>query len=187
MLLATLLLVRLIWAKVPNLQPKEEEKPEKNTEDQNTVGKPEQNPIEKPEQNTMEQPEQNPIETPEQTLVEKPEQSPAETMEQTPAEQPAAPPVAKPSSQPSPPAPSSPPRACKSVVGEQEQIAVYNPAALRRPTLAKFVLGSFDDNSFNDELVTAAFRMGSRRSSLTGAGAELPAVPATMEPTAGMR
>lgn len=179
MLLATLLLVRLIWAKVPNLQPKEEEKPEQNTEEQNTVEKPEQNPIEKPEQTLAEKMEQ--------TLVEKPEQSPAETMEQTPAEQPAAPPVAKPSSQPSPPAPSSPPRACKSVVGEQEQIAVYNPAALRRPTLAKFVLGSFDDNSFNDELVTAAFRMGSRRSSLTGAGAELPAVPPTVEPTTGMR
>ncbi|KAK2522859.1 Acacb [Columba guinea] len=192
MLLATLLLVRLIWAKVPNLQPKEEEKPEQNTEEQNTeeqntVEKPEQNPIEKPEQNTIETPEQTLAEKMEQTLVEKPEQSPAETMEQTPAEQLAAPPVAKPSSRPSPPAPSSPPRACKSVVGEQEQIAVYNPAALRRPTLAKFVLGSFDDNSFNDELVTAAFRMGSRRSSLTGAGAELPAVPATMEPTTGMR
>uniref|UniRef100_A0A8C0UZH7 acetyl-CoA carboxylase n=1 Tax=Cyanistes caeruleus TaxID=156563 RepID=A0A8C0UZH7_CYACU len=43
-------------------------------------------------------------------------------------------------------------------------LAVYNPAALRRPGLAKFVLGSFDDNSSDDELMATAFRVGRRRS-----------------------
>ncbi|XP_074743093.1 acetyl-CoA carboxylase 2 isoform X3 [Strix uralensis] len=107
-----------------------------------------------------------------------------EKPEQTPAEQPVAPTIAK------PPAPNPPPRASKSAVGEQEQIAVYNPAALRRPTLAKFVLGSFDDNSSDDELVATAFRVGSRRSSLAGAGgtgAEPPSATAVLEPAPGMR
>ncbi|XP_068268578.1 acetyl-CoA carboxylase 2 isoform X2 [Nyctibius grandis] len=137
LLAALLLLLLLIWAKMSNLQPGEEEKPE-----------------------------------------------------QTPAEQPAAPTVAKPPARPSPAAPSPLPQAGKAEVGEQEQIAVYNPAALRRPTLAKFVLGSFDDNSSDDELVAAAFRVGSRRSSLAGVGAtgaEPPAMTALLEPTAGMR
>ncbi|KFQ91765.1 Acetyl-CoA carboxylase 2, partial [Nipponia nippon] len=61
---------------------------------------------------------------------------------------------------------------------------------LRRPALAKFVLGSFEDNSSDDELVAAAFRLGSRRSSLAGAGgtsAEPPAVTAPLEPATGMR
>uniref|UniRef100_A0A8C3KG99 acetyl-CoA carboxylase n=1 Tax=Calidris pygmaea TaxID=425635 RepID=A0A8C3KG99_9CHAR len=113
-----------------------------------------------------------------------------EKPEETPAEQPAAPTTAKPPAWPSPPAPNPPPRSGKAAVGEQEQIAVYNPAALRRPALAKFVLGSFDDNSSDDELVAAAFRVGSRRSSLVGVGGtgtEPPAVTAPQEPTTGMR
>ncbi|XP_075372691.1 acetyl-CoA carboxylase 2 [Mycteria americana] len=113
-----------------------------------------------------------------------------EKPEQTPAEQPAAPTIAKRPTQPSPPAPNPPPRAGKAAAGEQEQIAVYNPAALRRPALAKFVLGSFEDTSSDDELVAAAFRVGSRRSSLAGAGgtgAEPPAVTALLEPATGIR
>ncbi|GAB0197082.1 acetyl-CoA carboxylase 2 [Grus japonensis] len=113
-----------------------------------------------------------------------------EKLEQTPAEQPAAPTVAEPPAQPSPPDPNPPPRAGKAAAGEQEQIAVYNPAALRQPALAKFVLGSFDDTSSDDELVATAFRVGSRRSSLAGAGGtgtEPPAVTAPLEPAAGMR
>ena len=113
-----------------------------------------------------------------------------EKQEQTPAEQLAAPTVAKPPVRPSPPAPSLPPRTSKAVAGEQEQIVVYNPAALRRPALAKFVLGSFEDSSSDDELVAAAFRVGSRRSSLAGTGGtgtEPPAVTALLEPAAGMR
>ncbi|NXI98643.1 ACACB carboxylase, partial [Psophia crepitans] len=104
-----------------------------------------------------------------------------EKLEQTPAEQPA---------ELSPPEPSPPPQAGKPAAGEQEQIAVYNPAALRRPALAKFVLGSFEDNSSDDELVAAAFRVGSRRSSLAGAGGtgtEPPTTTAPLEPAAGMR
>ncbi|KGL89459.1 Acetyl-CoA carboxylase 2, partial [Charadrius vociferus] len=61
---------------------------------------------------------------------------------------------------------------------------------LRRPALDKFVLGSFDDNSSDDELVAAAFRVGSRRSSLAGVGGtgtEPSAVTATPEPTTNMR
>ncbi|XP_064322282.1 acetyl-CoA carboxylase 2 isoform X2 [Phalacrocorax carbo] len=110
--------------------------------------------------------------------------------EQTPAEQPVAPAKAKLPAQRSPLVPNQPPRAIKAAAGEQEQIAVYNPAALRRPALAKFVLGSFEDNSSDDELVAAAFRVGSRRSSLAGAGgtgAEPPAVTAPLEPAAGIR
>lgn len=113
-----------------------------------------------------------------------PQSGEEEKPEQTPAEEPAAPTIAK------PPAPNPPPHSGKAAAGEQEQIAVYNPAALRRPALAKFVLGSFDDNSSDDELVAAAFRVGSRRSSLAGmggTGTELPAVTATPEPTASMR
>ena len=101
-----------------------------------------------------------------------------------------APAKAKLPAQRSPLVPNQPPRAIKAAAGEQEQIAVYNPAALRRPALAKFVLGSFEDNSSDDELVAAAFRVGSRRSSLAGAGgtgAEPPAVTAPLEPAAGIR
>ncbi|KAM9281257.1 acetyl-CoA carboxylase 2 isoform 2-T2 [Morus bassanus] len=110
--------------------------------------------------------------------------------EQTLVEQPVAPTIAKLPAQQSPLVPNPPPRAIKAATGEQEQIAVYNPAALRRPALAKFVLGSFEDNSSDDELVAAAFRVGSRRSSLAGAGgtgAEPPAVTALQEPATGMR
>lgn len=64
---------------------------------------------------------------------------------------------------------------------------MYNPTALRRPTLAKFVLGSFEDNSSDDEVVAAAFRVSSRRSSLANAGAEPPATPAPQEPAVGIR
>ncbi|NXX22259.1 ACACB carboxylase, partial [Podargus strigoides] len=96
-------------------------------------------------------------------------------------EKPVAPPTAE--AQPSPPAP----QAAKAAAGEQEQIMVYNPAALRRPALAKFVLGSFDDGSSDDELMTTAFRVGRRRSSLAGVGgasAEAPAATAPLEPSA---
>ncbi|KFP09193.1 Acetyl-CoA carboxylase 2, partial [Egretta garzetta] len=61
---------------------------------------------------------------------------------------------------------------------------------LRRPALAKFVLGSFEDSSSDDELVAAAFRGGSRRSSLAGAGgtgAEPPTTTTPLEPATGMR
>ncbi|XP_053938278.1 acetyl-CoA carboxylase 2 isoform X1 [Cuculus canorus] len=89
------------------------------------------------------------------------------------------------------PLPSNPPsQAGKAAVGEQEQIVVYNPSALRRPALAKFVLGSFDETSSDDELVGAAFRLGNRRSSLVGAGGtsiEAPPNTALVEPAAGMR
>ncbi|NXJ91407.1 ACACB carboxylase, partial [Corythaixoides concolor] len=113
-----------------------------------------------------------------------------EKLEQIPAEQPVAPTTAKPPTRPSPSAPNPPPWAGKAAAGQQEQIAVYNPAALRRPALAKFVLGSFEDSSSEDELVASAFRVGSRRSSLAGTGgtgAEPPAATAALEPTAGMR
>lgn len=73
---------------------------------------------------------------------------------------------------------------------EHEQLAVYNPAALRRPALAKFVLGSFDENSSDDELMATAFRVGRRRSSLAGVGGtvpEPPTVSALLEPSAGIR
>lgn len=113
-----------------------------------------------------------------------------EKPQQTPAEQPVAPTIAKLPAWPSPPAPNPLPRASKAAVGEQEQIAVYNPAALRRPALAKFVLGSFEDSSSDDELVAAAFRVGSRRSSLAGAGgtgAEPPTTTTPLEPATGMR
>ncbi|NXJ60581.1 ACACB carboxylase, partial [Rostratula benghalensis] len=113
-----------------------------------------------------------------------------EKPEETPAEQPAAPTAAKPPAWPSPPAPNPPPCSGRAAVGEQEQIVVYNPAALRRPALAKFVLGSFEDNSSDDELVAAAFRVGSRRSSLVGVGGtstEPPTVMAPLDPAAGMR
>ncbi|KFM10627.1 Acetyl-CoA carboxylase 2, partial [Aptenodytes forsteri] len=61
---------------------------------------------------------------------------------------------------------------------------------LRRPALAKFVLGSFEDNSSDDELVAAAFRVGSRRSSLVsvgGTGAEPPTMTAPLEPATDIR
>lgn len=96
---------------------------------------------------------------------------------------PAAGPPARPSSQ------GPQPRAGRAGA-EQEQLAVYNPAALRRPALAKFVLGSFDDNSSDDDLVATAFRVGRRRSSLAGIGGTVPepsAVSAVLEPSAGIR
>lgn len=100
---------------------------------------------------------------------------------------PAPPPTPELAASPNPPVPSPPQQPA---VGEQEQIVVYNPTALRRPTLAKFVLGSFDDNSSDDEVIAAAFRVGSRRSSLAsagGAGAEPPTMAALQEFTAGIR
>ncbi|KFW83323.1 Acetyl-CoA carboxylase 2, partial [Manacus vitellinus] len=60
---------------------------------------------------------------------------------------------------------------------------------LRRPSLAKFVLGSFDDNS-DDEVMTTAFRVGRRRSSLAGVGGTIPESPAmttSLEPPRGIR
>ncbi|OXB62162.1 hypothetical protein ASZ78_015344 [Callipepla squamata] len=109
------------------------------------------------------------------------------TNEEKPTEQSPAPlPTPELEASPSPSAPSPPQQP---TVGEQEQIVVYNPAALRRPALAKFVLGSFEENS-DDEVVAAAFRVGSRRSSLAsagGTGAEPPATAAPQEPAVGMR
>ncbi|XP_027567061.2 acetyl-CoA carboxylase 2 isoform X1 [Pipra filicauda] len=108
-----------------------------------------------------------------------------EKLEQTPEQSS----TAKPPSQVNPPDPHPPPRATKAVAGEQEQLAVYNPAALRRPALAKFVLGSFDDNS-DDEVMTTAFRVGRRRSSLAGVGGTIPESPAMttlLEPSRGIR
>uniref|UniRef100_A0A8C0V4H0 acetyl-CoA carboxylase n=1 Tax=Cyanistes caeruleus TaxID=156563 RepID=A0A8C0V4H0_CYACU len=58
----------------------------------------------------------------------------------------------------------------------------YNPAALRRPGLAKFVLGSFDDNSSDDELMATAFRVGRRRSSLAAVGGTVPEPPTVSAP-----
>ena len=113
-----------------------------------------------------------------------------QSREEEKPEQSLAPTMAKPPAQPSPPAPKPSPWASKAAAGEQEQIMVYNPAALRRPALAKFVLGSFEDNSYDDEPVAAAFRVGSRRSSLAGAGgpgAEPPVATAPLEPATGMR
>ncbi|KAM6297727.1 acetyl-CoA carboxylase 2 [Aegotheles albertisi] len=125
--------------------------------------------------------------TPRPGEEEKVEQTP---MEQIPVEQPVAPTIAKPPVWPSPPGSSPPPRAGRAMAVEKEQIVVYNPMALRRPTLAKFVLGSFEDNSSEDELVTTAFRVGSRRSSLVGVGgtgAESPAVTTMQEQGTGIR
>ncbi|KAJ7400693.1 hypothetical protein BTVI_103117 [Pitangus sulphuratus] len=76
------------------------------------------------------------------------------------------------------------------MAGEQEQLAVYNPTALRRSSLAKFVLGSFDDNSSDDEVLTTAFKVGRRRSSLVGIGGTIPEPPAvttSLEPPRGIR
>ncbi|XP_039937254.1 acetyl-CoA carboxylase 2 isoform X1 [Hirundo rustica] len=107
-----------------------------------------------------------------------------------PEESPGGPlPAAGPPARPSPPGRQPPPRAGRAGA-EQEQLAVYNPAALRRPALAKFVLGSFDDNSSDDELMATAFRVGRRRSSLAGVGGtapEPPTVSALAEPSAGIR
>ncbi|XP_071428069.1 acetyl-CoA carboxylase 2 [Pithys albifrons albifrons] len=104
-------------------------------------------------------------------------------------EQPEQPPPARPPLRVSPPGETPvPPRGARA--GEQEQLAVYNPSALRRPTLTRFVLGSFDDNSSDDEVVTTAFRVGRRRSSLAGLGGTLPeppAVAAPLEPPRGIR
>ncbi|XP_061865746.1 acetyl-CoA carboxylase 2 [Colius striatus] len=119
-----------------------------------------------------------------------PQRCEKEKPEQSPAEQPAAPSTSKPPLQPNPPAPAPVPRAGRAAAGQQEQLLVYSPAALRRTALAKFVLGSFEDNSSDDELVAAAFRVGSRRSSLAGAGGsgtERPTVTAPAEPGEGMR
>ncbi|XP_066055535.1 acetyl-CoA carboxylase 2 isoform X2 [Chamaea fasciata] len=109
---------------------------------------------------------------------EEPEQSPA-----GPA------PAAGPPARPSPPG-RQPPLRARRASAEHEQLAVYNPAALRRPALAKFVLGSFDDNSSDDELMATAFRVGRRRSSLAGVAGtvpEPPTVSALVEPSAGIR
>lgn len=107
-----------------------------------------------------------------------------------PEESPAGPaPAAGPPPRPSPPGRQPPLRARRASV-EQEQLAVYNPAALRRPALAKFVLGSFDDNSSDDELMATAFKVGRRRSSLAGVGGTVPEPPtmsALVEPSAGIR
>lgn len=107
-----------------------------------------------------------------------------------PEESPAGPaPAAGPPPRSSPPGRQPPLRARRASV-EQEQLAVYNPAALRRPALAKFVLGSFDDNSSDDELMATAFRVGRRRSSLAGVGGTVPeplTVSALVEPSAGIR
>lgn len=100
-------------------------------------------------------------------------------------ESPAGPPPAG----PSPPCRQKPLRA-RRASAEHDQLAVYNPAALRRPALAKFVLGSFDDNSSDDELMATAFRVGRRRSSLAGVAGtvpEPPTVSARVEPGAGIR
>ncbi|OWK61182.1 Acetyl-CoA carboxylase 2 [Lonchura striata] len=109
--------------------------------------------------------------------------------EKEPEESPAGPPpAASPPGRQSPPG-RPPPRAGRAGA-EQEQLAVYNPAALRRPALAKFVLGSFDDNSSDDELMATAFRVGRRRSSLAGVGGTVPeplTVSALLEPSAGIR
>lgn len=110
--------------------------------------------------------------------------------EESPAEPP---PAARPSALPNPPGrqspPGRPPRAGRAGA-EREQLAVYNPAALRRPALAKFVLGSFDDNSSDDELMATAFRVGRRRSSLAGVGGTVTeplTVSSLLEPSAGIR
>ncbi|XP_042685096.1 acetyl-CoA carboxylase 2 isoform X1 [Centrocercus urophasianus] len=107
--------------------------------------------------------------------------------DETPEQSPGPPPTPELVASPNPPVPSPPQQPA---VGEQEQIVVYNPTALRRPTLAKFVLGSFDDNSSDDEVIAAAFRVGSRRSSLAsagGTGAEPPTVASLQEFTVGIR
>ncbi|KAM4649457.1 LOW QUALITY PROTEIN: acetyl-CoA carboxylase 2 [Amazona ochrocephala] len=86
-----------------------------------------------------------------------------------------------------PPAPSAVPEAGRAAAGEQGRIAVYNPAALRRPAMAKFVLGSFEESSSDDELLAVAIRVGRRRSSLAGAaGTEPPAITTLLE-SDGMR
>lgn len=90
----------------------------------------------------------------------------------------------------SPPGRQQPPPRAGRAGSEQEQLAVYNPAALRRPALAKFVLGSFDDNSSDDELMATAFRVGRRRSSLAGVAGTVPEPPTVsdiLEPNAGIR
>ncbi|NXD65210.1 ACACB carboxylase, partial [Eolophus roseicapillus] len=112
-----------------------------------------------------------------------------EEEEESPEQPPAAPTTAKPPAGPSPPAPSTVPVAGSAMAGEQERIAVYNPAALRRPAMAKFVLGSFEESTSDDELLAAAIRVGRRHSSLAGAGgtgAEPPAITTLLE-SDGMR
>lgn len=109
----------------------------------------------------------------------------ARNEDETPEQSPAPQPTPELAASPNPAAPSPPLQ--PTLGGEQEQIAVYNPTALRRPTLAKFVLGSFEDNSSDDEVVAAAFRVSSRRSSLANAGAEPPATHAPQEPAVGIR
>ncbi|XP_064582783.1 acetyl-CoA carboxylase 2 isoform X1 [Zonotrichia leucophrys gambelii] len=107
--------------------------------------------------------------------------------EKEPEESPAAGP--SPPGQQSPPGGQQPPRAGRAG-SEQEQLAVYNPAALRRPALAKFVLGSFDDNSSDDEVMATAFKVGRRRSSLAGVAGTVPeptTVSDILEPSAGIR
>lgn len=111
--------------------------------------------------------------------------------EKEPQENPAEPPPSGgPAARQSPPGRQRQPARAGRAGAEHEQLAVYNPAALRRPALAKFVLGSFDDNSSDDELMATAFRVGRRRSSLAGVGGtvpEPPTVSALLEPSAGIR
>ncbi|KAF4790562.1 Acetyl-CoA carboxylase [Turdus rufiventris] len=111
--------------------------------------------------------------------------------EKEPQESPAEPPPSGgPAARQSPPGRQPQPARAGRAGAEHEQLAVYNPAALRRPALAKFVLGSFDDNSSDDELMATAFRVGRRRSSLAGVGGtvpEPPTVSALLEPSAGIR
>ncbi|NXG35796.1 ACACB carboxylase, partial [Dromaius novaehollandiae] len=87
-----------------------------------------------------------------------------------------------------PPLPPNPPlQLNKPPTEEQEQIMVYNPAALRRPGLTKFVLGSFEDNSSDDEVVAGAFKVTSRRSSLAVLGNEATSLAPVMEMATSIR
>ncbi|XP_063028939.1 acetyl-CoA carboxylase 2 [Melospiza melodia melodia] len=109
--------------------------------------------------------------------------------EESPAAMPSPPVQQSPSGRQSPPGRQPPPRAGRAG-SEQEQLAVYNPAALRRPALAKFVLGSFDDNSSDDEPMATAFKVGRRRSSLAGVAGTVPeptTVSDILEPSGGIR
>ncbi|XP_061322456.1 acetyl-CoA carboxylase 2 isoform X2 [Pezoporus flaviventris] len=111
---------------------------------------------------------------------------PKDDEEEKPEQPPAAPTTAKPPAGPSPVMPSAVPEGGRAG-GQQERLAVYNPAALRRPAMAKFVLGSFEDSSSDDEPRAAGARLGSRRSSLAGAGATEPAAIAALLEAEGMR
>lgn len=49
---------------------------------------------------------------------------------------------------------------------EQEQLMEPRQAKLNRQAMAKFVLGSFEDNSSDDEVVSGSFKVTSRRGSM---------------------